>query len=115
MPFDEGVAVRVRAVLASRSDVDERKMFGGIAFMIRGHMACGVLDKRLIVRVGPEQYEASLDLPHAAEMDFTGRPMRGFVTVQPDGFASRESLEAWVGRGIDFVCSLPPKQTRARS
>jgi hypothetical protein len=109
MAFDEGLAERVREELDSRSDVAERKMFGGLAFMVAGHMACGILGDRLLVRVGPDAYAAALREPHAREMDFTGRPMKGIVEVGPEGFANDPDLGAWVRRGLAFVSTLPPK------
>lgn len=84
-------------------------MFGGLAFMVRGHMACGVVGEGLMVRVGPENYEEALRLADAHEMKFTGKPMRGFVLVDPEGVATAESVGSWVKRGVEFVTSLPPK------
>jgi TfoX/Sxy family transcriptional regulator of competence genes len=109
MSFDEAVARRVRNALAGSPDVVERKMFGGIAFMLRGNMCCGVIDDRLMLRVGPDGYEAAQSRPHAKPMDFTGRPMKGFVFVGPKGFASPGDLKAWVARAIMFTLSLPAK------
>jgi hypothetical protein len=84
-------------------------MFGGLAFMVNGHMCCGIVDKNFVVRVGPEQYEASLAEPHARPMDFTGRPMRGFVYVDPEGYRSTRDLKVWIQRGLHFVLTLPVK------
>ena len=84
-------------------------MFGGIAFMVDGHMSCGVVSDTLMVRVGPDQYEEALKRPFASEMDFTGRPMKGFVYVAPEGFESDEDLECWVRTSLEFVHALPPK------
>ena len=109
MAFDEAVARRVRNALAGSPDVVERKMFGGIAFMIRGNMCCGVIDDRLLLRVGPDGYEAAQSRPHVKPMDFTGRPMKGFVYVEPKGFASAGDLKAWIARAIMFALSLPAK------
>lgn len=109
MSFDEGVAQRLREILADRNDVVEKKMFGGIAFMISGNMCCGVVGEELMARVGLEQYEAALKEPHAREMDFTGKPMKGFVYVGVNGFASDEDLASWVGRCEQFARSLPVK------
>jgi TfoX/Sxy family transcriptional regulator of competence genes len=109
MAYDEGLAERIREVLDSQDGVTEKKMFGGLAFMVRGHMCCGVSGDDLMLRVGPEQYDDALMQPHARAMDFTGRPMKGFVYVGPEGLASDEQLEAWLGRGLRFVQSLPPK------
>ena len=114
MAFDEAVADRLRALFVGRRDVTEKKMFGGIAFMVAGHMCCGVTDNRLMARVGPEQYATALKRPHAGEMDFTGRPLAGFVYVAPAGFKSANDLRVWVTLCEKFVCSLPPKGTTAR-
>ena len=109
MAYDEGVAQRLREVFADRIDVVEKKMFGGIAFMLSGHMCCGVIGETLMVRVGPQQYDAALTRPHVREMDFTGKPLKGFVYVEPEGFESDADLEQWVSVSEDFVDSLPPK------
>jgi len=114
MAYDEGIAERIRERLAQREDVldsqiVEKKMFGGLAFMVRGHMACGVVGDELMVRVGPERYEQTLAEEHARVMDFTGKPLRGLVYVEAEGIASDEDLDAWVGRALSFVLSLPPK------
>ncbi len=109
MAYDEGVAQRLRETYANTANVDEKKMFGGIAFMVSGHMSCGVIDDALMARVGPGQYDDALQLPHAREMDFTGRPMKGFVHVEPEGFESDPDLSAWVQRSLDFIATLPPK------
>ena len=109
MAYDEGVAQRVRETLIDHHGVVEKKMFGGLAFMVQGHMCCGVIREELMVRVGPDQYENALNEVGAREMDFTGRPMRGLVMVGQDGFESEESLTLWIERGLQFVTSLPPK------
>mgnify|MGYP001817440249 CR=1 FL=1 len=109
MAYDEDVAYRIRAALADQGSVTERKMFGGLAFMVNGHMCCGLAKGELMVRVGPEQYADSLAQPHAREMDFTGRPMKGFVYVDEAGYETDQDLQAWVDRGLLFVTGLPPK------
>jgi len=109
MAYSEPVAERLRNAYRRTSDVVERKMFGGIAFMVAGHMSCGVVDDRLMVRVGPEQYARALKRPHARKMDFTGKPLKGFVYVAPPGFESEEDLADWVQLSLDFVSTLPPK------
>ncbi len=109
MAYDEDMAYRIRAALADQSGVTEKKMFGGLAFMVNGHMCCGLANGNLMVRVGPDQYEDSLAQPHAREMDFTGRPMRGLVYVDPAGYQTDKNLQEWVQRGLNFVTSLPPK------
>lgn len=109
MAYDETVAERIRKLLAKQKSLGERKMFGGLAFMVNGHMAVGVNKDNLMVRVGPDAHADALAQPHARPMDFTGRPMKGFVFVDPPGYASDDSLAAWVDRGVSFVASLPPK------
>lgn len=110
MAYDEDLAHRVRAAL-SDADVDpvEREMFGGLAFMVRGHMTVGILGDELMVRVGEDGHEDALAQPHAREMDFTGTPMTGMVYVGADGVADGADLRAWVRRGLDFTGTLPPK------
>ena len=114
MAYDERVARRVRRALTNYPGVVEKKMFGGLAFLLRGHMCCGVVGDELMVRVGPDAYDDALCEPHARKMDFTGKPLRGFVYVGSDGFASNGDLGAWVARGTEFVSSLPTKQRRMR-
>ena len=109
MAFDEAVAGRIRKALTGAPDVVEKRMFGGIAFMVRGNMCCGVIADRLMLRVGPGGYDAALSRPHARPMDFTGKPMKGLVYVEPAGFASDGDLKAWVARATGFALSLPPK------
>ena len=110
MVYDEALAARIRAALAGESGVVEKKMFGGVAFLVNGNMACGVAGgDDLMVRVGPDNHEDALSRPHARPMDFTGRPMRGMVYVAPPGFESDKDLAAWVESGASFARSLPPK------
>jgi len=109
MAYDEAVAKRVSSALGKISDVVEKKMFGGIAFMVRGNMCCGVIGDRLMLRVGPDRYEAALSRSHAKPMDFTGRPMKGLVYVEPAGFASPRDLKDWIERAMEFSLSLPAK------
>jgi TfoX/Sxy family transcriptional regulator of competence genes len=109
MAYDEGLTQRIREALDDRRDVSERKMFGGVAFMLGGNMCVGVVKDDLMVRVGPDAYEASLAEPDAREMDFTGRPMKGMLYVDAESIASDERLETWIARGVAFAGSLPPK------
>lgn len=109
MAYDEGLAHRLREIFAERDDIVERKMFGGLAFMLSGNMCCGVLGDELMARVGPDQYASVLKLPHARQMDFTGKALKGFVYVTYQGISSDNELETWVGRCMDFAASLPPK------
>jgi TfoX/Sxy family transcriptional regulator of competence genes len=109
MAYDEGLAQRIREVLVDQDGVVEKKMFGGIAFMVHGNMACGVVKEDLMVRVGPDAYDESLDLPHARPMDFTGKPMRGMIYVDAGEIDDEDELGEWVQRGVAYATSLPPK------
>jgi TfoX/Sxy family transcriptional regulator of competence genes len=109
MAFDEVLANRIRDALAGRASVTERKMFGGIAFMVAGNMAVGVIGDDLMVRLDPADAERALKEHHTRPMDFTGRPMKGMVYVDSAGTAADEDLAAWVNAGADFAASLPPK------
>ena len=108
MAYQESLAARVRVAL-NHPHRTERKMFGGLSFMVHGHMVCGVLGDELIVRVGKDAYEDALKRPHAREMDFTGRPMKGMVYVGAEAIQDDDTLLAWVDRGLAFVETLPPK------
>jgi len=114
MAYDESVAERLRRLFAGRTDVVEKKMFGGIAFMVAGHMCCGVLGTRLVARVGPAQFAVALKRPHTRPMDFTGRPLTGFVYVAPPGYQSARELRAWIRRCEQFVGTLVAKGPRRR-
>lgn len=109
MAYDTDLADEVRHALA-RADApaDERSMFGGVAFMVRGHMTVGILGHELIVRVGPAAYEEALTRPAARPMDLTGRPLTGLVFVDATDLDDA-ALEAWVGAGLAFTTALPPK------
>ena len=109
MAYDEGLLQRVREVADTGEEWVEKKMFGGVAVMLNGNMACGILDDELMVRVGPDAYEDSLGQPHAREMDFTGRPMKGMVMVSVAGIDADGDLAYWVARGVGFAGLLPAK------
>ena len=109
MAYNEELALRIRQSLGEQTGVVERKMFGGLCFMAHGNMLGGVMGDEIIARVGTERYKDSLQVPHARPMDFTGRPMRGFVIVASEGIESEEGLDEWVARGVNFAISLPPK------
>jgi TfoX/Sxy family transcriptional regulator of competence genes len=110
MAFDEELAQRVRALLDARADADERRMFGGIGFLIAGNMCCGVHGEELIVRLDPDEAaELVASEPGARPFDMTGRPMRGWLFVAPEATAEDPDLERWVRRGEAFASSLPPK------
>ncbi len=109
MAYDAGLAERIRDVLAPVDAISERAMFGGLAFMLRGNMCCGLLDDLLLVRLGHEGFEAALADEHTRPMDFTGKPSRTTIYVEPAGTESDDALAAWVHRGVDYAASLPPK------
>jgi len=107
--YDEQLAERVRAVLSDEFGVTEQKMFGGLAFMLRGNMCCGVLGDDLILRLGPERAATAISEDGLRVMDFTGRPMRAFVLAEPSLVATDEDLRRWVGEAVAFAGSLPDK------
>ena len=109
MAYDEGLAQRVMEVLGEQTGLVDKKMFGGIGYILHGNMACGVNKEALIVRVGPERYQEALAQPYVKPFDMTGRPMKGWVMVMAEGCVSDEALEEWVQRGVDFALTLPPK------
>jgi TfoX/Sxy family transcriptional regulator of competence genes len=110
MPYDDVLAARLRAVLGSITGLEEKKMFGGVGFLVDGNMACGVHQDDLIVRVGAAIYGQSLLQPHTRPFDMTGRPMAGWIMVEPQGCDTQAKLEEWVDRGVAFARSLPPKE-----
>lgn len=109
MAYDEKLAGRVRGVLKGRRGVSEKRMFGGLCFLVRGNMACGITDDELMVRVGPDAYEEALSRKHSREMDFTGRALKGMVCVARPGLRSAPALRGWVDRGVEYARSLPAK------
>jgi TfoX/Sxy family transcriptional regulator of competence genes len=114
LAYDSDLADRVREVLASERNVREIKMMGGLCFMVGDHMAVGILEDGLLVRVGPEGYERALRREHTREWDFTGKTLTGFVQVERAGIATRRSLSSWVSTGTAFAKKLPPKKKRRR-
>lgn len=109
MAYNLELAERVRGLIGGHPALTERKMFGGVAFMLQGNMAVGVTGDELMVRVAPADFDACLALPHARIMDFTGRPMRGWLFVGPGGTTDDGSLAEWVERGTAHALSLPAK------
>lgn len=109
MAYDEKLTQRVRALLVHHPEVTEKKMFGGLSFIIRGNMFCGVLNENLVVRTGLDGCEEALAEPYVRPMDFTGRPVKSMVFVGPEGCQSDEVLKRWIQRGLEFALSLPPK------
>lgn len=109
MPYDENLADRVRDAIGFRTGLVEKKMFGGLGFMVDGNLCCCVAGDDLMLRVGASEYQDALSYAHVREMDKTGRPMKGWVLVSPEGVASDQDLEEWLLRGLKFVDTLPPK------
>jgi len=109
MAYDEALADRIRDLLAARAEVSERKMFGGIAFMVAGNMACGVLGEDLIVRLGDDEADKALAEDGVRPFDFTGRPMKTTVYVSPERTSDEAGLAEWVEAGAAYAASLPPK------
>jgi TfoX/Sxy family transcriptional regulator of competence genes len=107
--YDEHLASRIREILSELRDVDERKMFGGLAFMVDGHMCCGVTGDDLMLRLGPDQAEKALEEPQVRPMDFTGRPLRGYVFVDAAAVSTESELRRWLRLARDFIATLPPK------
>ena len=106
MAFDEDLADRIRELTGPLKKITEKKMFGGIAFMVGGKMAVGIIGEDLMVRVGPDDHEAALKRAHVRPMDFSGRPMKGYVYVAPLGIRTKAQLAKWVDRGISFARTL---------
>jgi TfoX N-terminal domain len=107
--YSEELAERIRAVLDGRPGIVERKMFGGVAWMVNGNMACGVIAEDIVVRLDREEADQALAEDHVGPMEFTGRPMRGFLLVEAAGIVEARDLVRWVEIGADFAESLPPK------
>jgi len=109
MAFDQGLAQRLREQLAATGGVTEKQMFGGIAFLVDGNMCVGVIGEELIARVGLDATEAALGRPGSRLFDFSGRPMKGWITVAPDALEDDDALAAWIDDALGFVRTLPPK------
>jgi TfoX/Sxy family transcriptional regulator of competence genes len=103
LAYDETLATRIRDILSVRRDVTEKKMFGGLCFLVNGKMSCGITSTDFMVRVGKDELEAALARPHARPMDFTGRPSKGAVYVAKDGLRTRAALATWVNSGVAFA------------
>ena len=109
MAFDETLAARIRDALARKKGVEEKKMFGCVCFLLNGNALAGVWKERLIARLGPDEGEAALLEPHVRAFDITGRPMRNWVAVEPEGVEDDDQLKGWVERATKFVRTLPRK------
>jgi hypothetical protein len=112
MAFDEILATRIRASLGLIPGLVEKKMFGGIGFLLHGNMACGVHKDDLIVRVGPDNYQQALSLPNTRPFDMTGKPMSGWIMVEPKGCKTDVQLNTWIASGLYFARSLPIKSKK---
>ena len=104
--YDRELADRIRKTLVGRRGVTEKEMFGGLAFLLRGKMFCGIAGDALMARIGPDRYEGALAKAHVRQMDFTGRPMKGYVFVDAPGLHTQKSLASWLAQCIDFVSTL---------
>ena len=109
MAYNDDLAKKVSEILDEYAESDQRKMFGGIAFMVGGHMCCGVIKDDLVLRLGPEAAEKALRDPHVRPMDLTGRPMKGYVFVAKDGVRTEAKLRSAIRSALDFVETLPPR------
>jgi TfoX/Sxy family transcriptional regulator of competence genes len=109
MAYNEELAKRIRVMLKTESDVMEKKLFGGIGFLVNGNMACGVNKQDLILRLSESDFESAMRQPHIRIFDMTGRPMKGWVMISAEGCKSDKALRSWIEKGIEFAKSLPPK------
>ena len=109
MAFSEALAARIRQRLARRKNVEEKKMFGGVGFLLHGNMLVGVWKDSLIVRLDPDDGDEALKEPHVREFDITGKPMNGWVLVEPEGVEEDDQLKGWIERALKFVKALPKK------
>ena len=115
MAYNEELAQRIRQTFSADDGFEEKKMFGGLAFMLGGNMVCGITKDDLMARIGPDAHEAALERPGARPMDFTGRPMKGIVFVGPEGYASDDDLRSWLEATLAFATTLPPKESKPKS
>ena len=109
MAFDLTLAARMRAILARKKGIEERKMFGGVGFLLNGNMLVGVWKDSIIVRLGHDKYDDALVEPHVREFDITGKTMKGWIMVEPEGVKDDGQLKDWIGRATTFVKTLPKK------
>lgn len=113
MAYDEQLAVRIRRVIGDRADITERRMFGGLTFLHHGKMCCGIVGQDLVIRIGDEEMPSALQRPHVRPMDFTGRPLRGFVYVGALAVATDDALGEWIAEGVAFTRREPGPKRRA--
>jgi hypothetical protein len=114
MAFDATLARRVRKHFDNRRDFVEKHMFGGVCFMIRGRMCCGIIDSSLMVRLDPDEADRVADEPHVRPMDFTGKPMRGYLFVDAEGIESPKTLKSWVDRCVTHIETMPVQKPKPR-
>ena len=114
MVYNEELADRIRKLLVHRKGITEKKMFGGLSFLLYGKMCCGVLKDILVVRVNPKEFEILIKKPYVRPMDFTGRPMKGFLYVSRNGYKAEKQLSVWIDHSVDFVLSnfLPKSKNK---
>jgi TfoX/Sxy family transcriptional regulator of competence genes len=109
MVYSQSLAERIRKALQNRRGITEKKMFGGLAFLLHGNLLVGVWQQSLVVRLGPEQAPQALRQDHVRPFDVTGRPMKGWILVEPDGLESDGKLADWIESATAFVGTLPKK------
>ena len=114
MSYDEDLFQRISTLLKTTKGIIPKKMFGGICFMHKGNMLCGIDGQRLMVRVGLDQYNHALSLKYASVMDITGKPMKGFIFVSKDGYKTNKSLGKWLSLGLNFTSTLPAKKVKKK-
>ncbi len=109
MAYDQILAQRIRSIIGAVPGLVEKKMFGGVGYLIHGNMACGVNGDHVIIRLPEAEYAEALSQPHVHVFDMTGRPMKGWITVDSTGIENDQALKAWVDRGLQYAQTLPPK------
>lgn len=109
MAYNEKLAERIRTTLKGKRGVEEKRMFGGVGFLVNGNMACGVHKDELIIRLGEREFATALKAPHARIFDMTGKPMKGWLLISEQGYRSEKSLQSWIQRSVTFAKSLAPK------
>ncbi|MEP6657580.1 MAG: TfoX/Sxy family protein [Betaproteobacteria bacterium] len=114
MAFDESLAERVRRIVGKRKGLSEKKMFGGLAFLLHGHMSCGIHGNELIVRIDPQTTASALAEPGTRVFDITGRPMKGWLLVNVNELKDETAVTKWVHRTLDYAASLPKKEVPGR-
>lgn len=114
MAYDEQFAEKVRTYILTVTGVSEKKMFGGLCFLLHGNMCCGVIDKKLMLRIGAEAYDSVLEMKHVVSMDFTGKPLKGMVYVLPEGTKTKAAIKKWIDLGLKYAGSLPKKTSKPK-